>query len=500
MILSRRTSGILLHISSLPSRYGIGDLGSVATTFADLLAKAQQRAWQILPLTPTDQSSGNSPYSSTSLMAGNTLFISPELLLKDGLISPKNLRNCLQLQNKYVDYQQVYVFKNHLFDIAFQTFRQRNEWVDEYEHFCDENAFWLEDYALFVALKQHFRGKPWCDWGEPLRNREKSALSIAASIHGEKIEREKFLQFQFFRQWSVVKQYCNSKNINIIGDAPIYCSHDSADVWSHPHLFQLNSIGQPVSVAGVPPDYFSPKGQRWGNPLYNWDELKKSGYDWWIKRLQHDFTMYDAVRIDHFRGLVAYWEIPATEKTAINGRWETAPAEDFLTTLTQHFGNFPIIAEDLGTITPDVKQIMEQFSLPGMKVLQFAFGDSADNPYLPHNYSQNSVVYTGTHDNNSTCGWYNSEINKATKFLISRYCGTSTTEKNIHHEFIRLALASVANLAIIPLQDVLGLRAESRMNTPSTAQGNWQWRIEKSLLNAKNFEQIRRMTELYGRA
>ncbi len=500
MILSRRSSGILLHISSLPSPFGIGDLGSGAFHFADILSKSSQRAWQILPMTPTDQSSGNSPYSSVSLMAGNTLFISPELLHRDGLLSNENLRDSPKFSNKNVDYSAVHTFKNHLFDIAFQNFLTQGEYDEEYEQFCGDNASWLDDYALFTALKKHFGGVGWWDWGESLRKREQIALTIATAVHSEAIEREKFLQYQFFKQWSALKQHCNSLNIRIIGDAPIYCSHDSADVWANHTLFHLNPAGQPVSVAGVPPDYFSPKGQRWGNPIYNWDELKKTGYDWWIKRLHHNFTIYDAVRIDHFRGLVAYWEIPAKEKTAINGRWQEAPAEDFLTTLTKFFSHFPVIAEDLGIITPDVKHIMEQFSLPGMKVLQFAFGDSQDNPYLPHNYTPHSVVYSGTHDNNSTLGWYRKEADTSVKASVAEYLGKKVTEKSISFDFIRLALGSVSRLTIIPLQDVLGLGEESRMNKPSVAKGNWQWRVEESTLNKQRTEQLRHLTELFGRA
>ncbi|MBS1537912.1 MAG: 4-alpha-glucanotransferase [Bacteroidetes bacterium] len=500
MILSRRSSGILLHISSLPSKYGIGDFGTGAYQFADLLIHANQHLWQLLPLTPTDQSSGNSPYSSSSLMAGNTLFISPELLRTDGLLALKDLRNCPTFPNNFVDFNSVYTYKNQLFDIAFYNFQSSNNHKNEYEQFCFDNASWLNDYALFVALKQHFHGKAWCHWGDSLRKREPTALMIATSVHSFQIEREKFLQFQFFKQWSTLKQYCNAQHLFLIGDAPIYCSHDSADVWANPELFNLDSHGQPISVAGVPPDYFSPKGQRWGNPLYNWEELKKSGYNWWIKRLEHNFNHYDAVRIDHFRGLVAYWEISAKEKTAINGRWKLAPAEDFLMTITQYFKDFPVIAEDLGTITPDVKNIMEQFNLPGMKVLQFAFGDSSENPYLPHNYNQNSVVYSGTHDNNSTRGWYDSEINKSMKKLIENYIGQKTDAKNINNEIIRLALSSVAKQAIIPLQDVLGLGEESRMNTPSTPKNNWQWRVEQSFLRKSKFKSLLEMTKLYGRA
>ncbi len=499
MILSRRSSGILLHISSLPSPYGIGDFGSEAYHFADILANSHQKAWQILPLTPTDQGSGNSPYSSTSLMAGNTLFINPEILQKEGLLTRQNLQDNPEFKDAHVDFKEVHSFKTYLFDIAFDNFQRQSGNTSEYEQFCISNASWLDDYTLYVALKKHFKGVGWWDWSDPLRMREQTAILIATAAHTQEIEREKFLQFQFFKQWGALKKYCNLKNIRIIGDAPIYCSHDSADVWSNTSLFNLDTSGKPITVAGVPPDYFSPQGQRWGNPIYKWEEMKKDGYEWWIHRLQHDFTLYDVVRIDHFRGLIAYWEIPAKEKTAINGQWRDAPADGFLTKLTGYFTHFPVIAEDLGTITQDVKQIMNKFSLPGMKVLQFAFGDSADNPYLPHNYNQNSVVYTGTHDNNTTSGWYKNETDTDVKSSIQNYSGVKSNTKRIHNDFIRLAHSSVAGLSIIPLQDVLGLGADSRMNTPSVSKGNWEWRVLKSQLNSKNFIQLQHMTEIYGR-
>ncbi|MBI3257953.1 MAG: 4-alpha-glucanotransferase [Ignavibacteriae bacterium] len=500
MILSRRSSGILLHISSLPSVFGIGDFGSGAYHFADVLAKSGQKAWQILPLTPTDEASGNSPYSSSSLMAGNTLFISPEILQKDELLTRQNLRDNPEFRDNNVDFKEVYSFKKYLFDIAFDNFQSKTENAKDYEQFCFDNALWLDDYALYVALKKHFKGVGWWEWSEPLLKREKTALSIATAAHTQTIEQEKFLQFQFFKQWNALKKYCNSKHIAIIGDAPIYCSHDSADVWSNTPLFNLDSNGKPITVAGVPPDYFSTQGQRWGNPIYKWDEMKKNGYEWWINRMQHNFTLYDLVRIDHFRGLVAYWEIPSKEKTAINGQWKTAPAEDFLTALTSYFTHFPVIAEDLGMITEDVKQIMNRFSLPGMKVLQFAFGDSPDNPYLPHNYTHNSVVYSGTHDNNTTVGWYKNEVDGNVKSAIQKYIGAKSNSKSLHNDFIRLAHSSVAGLSITPLQDVLGLGAESRMNTPSTRKGNWEWRVEKSYLNSRNFNVLKHLTEIYGRS
>ncbi|MBK9246640.1 MAG: 4-alpha-glucanotransferase [Ignavibacteria bacterium] len=498
MILSSRASGVLLHISSLPSEFGIGDFGSAAYHFADRLSEAGQKIWQILPLTPTDLSSGNSPYSSSSAFAGNTLFISPELMMKDNLLSAKIIKNRPNFPVEHVDYKAVHEFKQHLFTIAFQNFQKQNK-HKEYEQFCSLNSYWLDDYSLFTALKTHFAGKPWFEWSDALRLRNPDVLGIAAANHIEAIEREKFLQFQFHKQWTSLKKYCHAKHIHLLGDIPIYSSHDSADVWSNPHIFQLNSRSLPTSVAGVPPDYFSPKGQRWGNPLYNWTALQKTEFIWWKHRLKRNFELYDAVRIDHFRGLVAYWDIPAHEKTAVNGTWQSVPTLEFLQSLTATFDHFPVIAEDLGTITDDVKEVMEKFTLPGMKVLQFAFDDTPNNPYLPHNYTKNCLVYTGTHDNNTTRGWYKSDASAKSKHYIKKYLSATPKEVTIHEDFMKLALSSVAMISIIPLQDVLGLGPEARMNQPSTSKGNWSWRATKAMMKEKNFRVLRSFTSIYGR-
>lgn len=498
MILSTRSSGVLLHISSLPSRFGIGDFGVSAFHFADLLHASGQKVWQLLPLTPTDLSSGNSPYSSSSAFAGNTLFISPELLVNDGFLSRKDLKSVPDFPLDHVDYKAVHEFKQHLFTRAFENFRQLPE-HEEYHEFCHTNAGWLDDYALFTALKTHFSGKPWFEWSDALRLRQHPALGIASAHHTSAIEREKFLQFVFSKQWTALKDYCNSRHIHLLGDIPIYSSHDSADVWANPGIFQLNTRSMPTSVAGVPPDYFSPKGQRWGNPIYNWTALQETEYLWWKLRLQRNFELYDAVRIDHFRGLVAYWDIPAHEKTAINGSWQSVPTLDFLQSLTATFDHFPVIAEDLGTITDDVKDVMERFTLPGMKVLQFAFDDTPHNPYLPHNYTKNCLVYSGTHDNNTTRGWYSGDASARSKKYIKEYLGYSPKEVTIHEDFMKLALASSAMIAILPLQDVLGLGSEARMNQPSTSKGNWSWRATPGMMKEKNFKVLKTMTSIFGR-
>lgn len=499
MILSTRSSGVLLHISSLPSPYGIGDFGEGAYLFADRLHAAEQKVWQILPLTPTDLSTGNSPYSSSSAFAGNTMFISLTLLVNDRLLKPKDLKSAPKFPLDHVDYKAVHAYKQHIFSLAFENFLSSEEEKDDYHTFCHSNAGWLDDYALFTALKSHFGGKPWFEWSDALRLRQQPALGIASANHSRAIEREKFLQYIFAKQWSRLREYCSSKNIHLLGDIPIYSSHDSADVWSNPDIFQLTAGSMPTSVAGVPPDYFSPKGQRWGNPLYKWSTLQQSEYRWWKMRLQRNFDLYDAVRIDHFRGLVAYWDIPAHEKTAINGSWQRVPTLDFLESLTATFRHFPVIAEDLGTITDDVKEVMERFSLPGMKVLQFAFDDTPNNPYLPHNYPKNCLVYSGTHDNNTTRGWYSGEASAKSKHYIKDYLGYTPKEATIHEDFMKLALASVAMIAILPFQDVLGLGAEARMNQPSTSKGNWSWRATPAMMKEKNFKLLHKLTSIFGR-
>ncbi|HVO67218.1 MAG TPA: 4-alpha-glucanotransferase [Syntrophales bacterium] len=496
-----RGSGILLHITSLPSPYGIGDLGPSAYRFADFLAEAKQRYWQILPLNATG-SGGLSPYHSISAFAGNIYFISPEVLVADGYLNEDDLEPRPRFPGKKISHAAVCRYKERLFQIAYDRFRRRSRRKKQaFQNFADENSSWLDDFALFKVLKSHFALKPWCEWPEGIRKRKPRAITPLKWKLAKTIEMEKFLQYIFFRQWSSLHSYCRSKGIQIIGDMPIYLNLESADLWSHPDIFKLDASGRPEAVAGVPPDYFSTTGQLWGNPVYRWDVLKERGYDWLIARVAHLLGLVDHLRIDHFRGLVAFWEVPIGEKSAINGRWIEAPAVDFLHCLIKKIPCLSLIAEDLGIITADVREVMSLFGLTGMKVLQFAFGeDLPTNPYAPHNIIQNSIVYTGTHDNNTIKGWFDSELGRKERARLFRYLGRHVTHDQVSWELIRLAMASVADTAIIPLQDILGLGGEARMNRPATARGNWQWRMLPGQLKPEITKRLRDITEIYGRA
>jgi len=394
-----RQAGVLLHITSLPSPFGIGDLGPGAYRFADFLSRAKQRCWQILPLNPTDQGSGNSPYSSISAFAGNTLLISPELLVESGLLTTDDLAQAPGFPLERCDYATAISYKRALLHRAYECFKVKGSEKDAYDAFCEQHKEWLEDFSHYVVLKTYYEGKPWGEWNKGLKDRDPKSLEGSLNGLHEEREREKFLQYLFFKQWQNLRVYCNERAIKLIGDIPIYVNYDSADVWTHADLFKLNGEKKPDLVAGVPPDYFSSTGQLWGNPVYRWDVLKRTGFRWWIQRIAHNLELFDEVRIDHFRGFVGFWEVPSGEKTAMNGRWVEAPAAAFFRTLLKEFPSVPIIAEDLGVITPDVTKIMERFGFPGMRILQFAFdADSATHPYLPHNYTHNCIVYTGTHD------------------------------------------------------------------------------------------------------
>jgi len=498
--MKRRASGILLHPTSLPSPFGVGDMGPGAFRFVNFLAEAKQSLWQILPLNPTDPEHYSSPYHSTSAFACNPLLISPELLVRDGLLKKRDLESIPDFPLERVDYRAVGAYKKELLKGAFERFKGKRP-SHEYERFCSEHSPWLEDFALFTALKSHFNGKVWSQWPQDIRDRQPEALESARKGLQEKVEVERFLQYILFNQWSTLKNYCNGKGIQIIGDIPIYVEHDSADVWIHPKFFKLDDEKRPYVVAGVPPDYFSETGQLWGNPVYRWDVLKKEGYSWWVGRIEHNLRLCDVLRIDHFRGLVAYWEVPATEQTAINGKWVEAPAMDFFNHLTRTFPFLPIIAEDLGLITPDVREIMHHFELPGMKVLLFAFGgDLPTNPYVPHNLVKNCVAYTGTHDNNTVRGWFEGGEAPEDKKRLLRYLGRDVIREEIHWELMRLVMMSVANMAIFPMQDILGLGEEARMNRPATLEGNWEWRMLPGVLTPDLATKLRKMTEMYGRA
>ncbi|RJQ49766.1 MAG: 4-alpha-glucanotransferase [Nitrospiraceae bacterium] len=495
-----RSSGILLHITSLPSPYGIGDFGSDAYRFADFLAQAHQRYWQILPLSITCTAYGNSPYSSFSAFAGNHLLISPERLVRDGFLTESDINGTPEFSGERVDYPGVTKYKEKILRLAFKKNKAKLADHQDFQNFCSEHAHWLENYCLFITLKNHFKGAEWGNWHEELRDRKDSSLREWSEKLHEDILREKFLQYIFFTQWLSLKNYCDSINIKIFGDIPIYVNYDSADVWANPHVFNLDSEKKPTFVSGVPPDYFSSTGQLWGHPVYNWDALKKSGYAWWIQRIEHNLKLYHIFRIDHFRGFVGYWEVPAGEKTAINGKWVKAPAEDFFKTVRKQFPHITIIAEDLGLITDDVKELMKKFEFPGMKVLLFAFTeDMPTNPYAPHNHVKNCVVYTGTHDNNTIKGWFKKELDSEGKERLFDYIGKEVTEKSVHWEIIRLAMMSVADMVIIPMQDFLGLGEKERMNLPASSEGNWEWRLLPEQISTSVVKKLSEMTMIYGR-
>lgn len=474
----KRGSGILLHISSLPSDYGIGDLGPSAHRFAEVLQAAGQRYWQLLPLNPTDGVYGESPYSSPSAFASNSLFLSPEYLHESGWL-PQDALDCQEnFPRDRVDFSRVHPYKKRLFQTAFDFFQERQDDQADFQDFCEREKGWLEDYALFMVLKGEHEGKRWDEWPKEIRARKASALKAVRKTHAQKILFVKFLQYAFSCQWKKLKARCSQLGIALIGDMPIYVNEDSADVWAHPEFFKLDEHLRPEFVAGVPPDYFSETGQRWGNPVYDWDRLKKDGYGWWVSRLRRQFEIFDIVRIDHFRGFETYWEIPSREETAVNGHWADGPKDEFFKMMKKQFPEFPIIGEDLGIITEEVTALMERFEIPGMKVLQFAFsGDQETHPYLPKNYKDNCIVYTGTHDNNTTRGWFCHDASDEDRRNLAAYLGKTPDEHDIAWDLIAVALNSRAVLAVIPLQDLLNLGKDARMNIPGTAHDNWRWRF-----------------------
>ncbi|NTW01460.1 MAG: 4-alpha-glucanotransferase, partial [Oscillochloris sp.] len=495
-----RSSGILLHPTSLPGPWGIGDLGAAAYRFVDFLAAAGQRLWQVLPLGPTGY--GDSPYQCFSAFAGNPLLVSLDDLIDRGLLNQAEVETAAaatgNLGIDHVDYGRVIEFKFNLLRASYEHLHDGVALglANEFTAFCSEQGAWLDDYALFMALKDLHGGASWNTWDPDLRSRKPTALRKAKQDLTKQILVQKYLQFLFFSQWMPLKAYANKQGIRIIGDAPIFVAYDSADVWANPKLFHLDDDGTPTAVAGVPPDYFSATGQLWGNPLYRWDRMAQDGYAWWIARLRQTLAIVDILRLDHFRGFEAYWSVPATEKTAINGTWVKGPGADIFNHLRDALGELPIIAEDLGLITPEVNALREQFGFPGMKVLHFAFGDDAANPYLPHNYEPGCVVYSGTHDNDTTVGWFN-EISEAERETIRLYLGRNGTD--IAWDLFRLALMSVADMAVVPLQDILRLSSDARMNTPGRPDGNWNWRFRAEALNNGLAFGIRLLTAAYGR-
>ncbi|MBN2059022.1 MAG: 4-alpha-glucanotransferase [Deltaproteobacteria bacterium] len=495
----KRGSGILLHISSLPSRFGVGDYGPGAYGFVDFLAESKQHYWQVLPLTPTDPLYGNSPYHGNSSFAMNPLFISPEMLTKKGSLNEEDFRDRPGFSRDHIDYEVAVPYKEKL-NMIFCKRLGDSVTLDGYRDFMDRNAYWIHDYSLFMALKHYFNGKAWHEWPSDIRDRDPGSLKDARERFSEDILRVCLVQYVLLDQWSQLKNYCNEKGIMIIGDLPIYVVHDSADVWVNPELFNLDDEKTPLTVAGVPPDYFSETGQLWGNPVYRWDVLKERGFDWWIGRIKHNLRLYDFLRIDHFRGFVGYWEIPVREKKAVNGRWVEAPAWDFFNRMTEEIPGLPIFAEDLGYITPDVLEVIHHYKFPGMKILLFAFGDDLPiNPYLPHNLERNCIIYTGTHDNNTAKGWFENEATPEIKKRIYRYLGMDLDSHDISRELVRLAMMSVADLSMIPMQDLLALDDSARMNTPGITRGNWEWRLDPDLLTPAVSRELGEMTWAYGR-
>jgi 4-alpha-glucanotransferase len=500
-VIATRGSGILLHVTSLPSRFGIGDLGPGAYRFADFLVRSKQRYWQILPLTPADYSHEYSPYNCMSAFANNKYLISPEVMQRHGYLKRSDLGARPRFSNRRVDFTCMIRWKDCILNKAYERFSKTKHASSEYMRFSVRNRAWLDDYAFFVALKHMQEGRGWIDWPDPIKRRDRAALeSLRKKLHAQ-IEKEKFLQFVFWQQWLALKSYCNRLGIKIIGDVPIYVDFDSVDVWAHPEIFKLTKDFDPLFVSGVPPDYFSETGQLWGNPVYDWAELKRTGFKWWVQRIEHSLKLFDYIRLDHFRGFVAFWQVPSRAKTAKFGKWVRVPIEDFLRCLRRSLHRLPVIAEDLGTITPDVREVMRRFHLPGMKVLLFAFGDgTSTNPYLLHNHVQNCLVYTGTHDNNTVRGWFENEASKVEKRRLFAYLGRRVGVRNVHEEFVRLAFSSVANTTIIPMQDILGLGSSARMNRPASIKGNWQWRLSPDYLKPGVADRLARVTVTYGRA
>jgi len=493
-----RSAGVLLHPTSLPSRYGIGDLGPEAFRYIRWLGEAGVGWWQILPLYAPGP--GNSPYSATSTFAGNEWLISPDLLVDDSLLETEELEEAEALPADRVAYGELIPWKKRLLRTAFERFRSQQppDLMQELAMFRDAHSEWLEDFALFLALKRDQGGAPWFDWPRPLAHREPRAIEDWRGGHADQVEMVIFCQYLFFRQWAEVRRAADDAGVRILGDLPIFVALDSADVWAHPELFLLDDERRPTVVAGVPPDYFSRTGQLWGNPLYDWSRMASRGYAWWIDRMRHALSMADALRLDHFRGFQAYWEVPAGAKVASGGRWVPGPGRELFEALRAAFGGLPLVAEDLGEITDDVIALRKQVGLPGMAILQFGFSPNPRSTFIPYALERDVVVYTGTHDNNTTAGWYHDDAGDDERDLLRRYVGTDGSE--IHWDMIRLAMASVADLAIVPHQDLAGLGSDCRMNTPGVGDGNWEFRILPWTLKGEIQERLADLIRVFGRA
>ncbi|WP_081256277.1 4-alpha-glucanotransferase [Streptobacillus moniliformis] len=487
-----RKAGILLHPTSLSGKEGIGTLGFEAYRFIDFLKKSKQKLWQIFPLGPTGY--GDSPYQCFSAFAGNPYLIDLETLVHEGYLDSTVLDINFGDSKENIDYGMIYTNKLPILRSAFEKFNIENE---DFIKFNIENDYWLDNYSLFAALKTYFNGESWLNWSSELKNRDNEAIKEYKVKLADEINYQKFLQYIFFKQWSSIKSYANQNGIEIIGDIPIFVSMDSADAWSNPEIFLFDKDRNPVKVAGVPPDYFSATGQLWGNPLFDWNKLKETGYKWWIDRVKANLSLYDIIRIDHFRGFESYWAVNYGETTAINGKWEKGPGIDLFNAIKKSLGEINIIAEDLGILTDEVVELKESAGFPGMKILQFAFDKDPENEYLPHNYEKNTVVYTGTHDNDTTNSWY-FKLNDMQKGEVRDYLNVSD-DSYIVYSMIRLALRSVAETAIIPMQDYLNLGEFARINTPGLASGNWQWRLNGWELNDDLASTIAHITEIYGR-
>ncbi len=491
-----RSSGILFHITSLPGKFGIGTFGKAAYSFVDFLTSAKQSVWQLLPLGHTGY--GDSPYQCYSAFAGNPLMIDLETLAAQHWLSEDELSKSPGFKNSEVEFGKVSAFFYPLLHKAAAAFIRKATIADKagYEMFCSENQYWLAHYAQFMAVKNYFGGKPWWEWDKEFMLRSGKGYKDVMKQLEDQIEGWKIIQYFFSNQWKALKAYANNQGIKIVGDIPLYVAHDSADVWCHPEIFWLDKNRNPVCVAGVPPDYFSETGQLWGNPIYDWKRLKESNFDWWVERVKANLMLYDILRIDHFRGLAAYWAVPFGEKTAVKGEWLPAPGKDLLDKLREILGELPIIAEDLGVITPEVEALRDNNLLPGMKILQFAFDSAEENNFLPHTYPRNCIVYTGTHDNDTTLGWYNSSSEQDRKHMRDYF---NPDETDIAWAFIKLAWSSVADLAVAPMQDVLSLGTEARMNMPGKASGYWKWRLESGKLTDEHALTLSKITKTFGR-
>jgi 4-alpha-glucanotransferase len=496
-----RSSGLLLHISSLDSAGGIGDFGPAAYAFADFLAAAKQRLWQVLPLNPVGY--GSSPYSSISAFAGNPLLISLEKLVEWDWLTPAELASYVTATGTHpgrVNFEQVHLAKMPLLEQAAARFLAQQTPAErkDFEKYRWENGFWLEDFVLFNVLRRQYASAAWSTWPEEIAHRRPEVLAKLRTELAAQLEIERVIQFAFDRQWQALRDYCRERGIQFIGDVAIFVSLDSSDVWTHPDLFELREDLSPIRVSGVPPDYFSQTGQRWGNPLYRWDVLRERNCDWWVDRIRRAHSMYDIIRLDHFRGFEAYWAIPAEEETAIHGEWVKCPGAQLFARLVEALGPIPFIAEDLGLITPEVDQLRHQFDMPGMRILQFGFGDRGSHNYLPHRYEPNTVVYTGTHDNDTTAGWWAAGTTPREREAVRIYTGTSGSEP-IVWPLIRAAAESVADTCIFPLQDILSLGSQARMNTPAATGDNWSWRFTRGLIRMEHAQQLAALTELTDR-